>query len=75
MDFLGTVILVIIGMVIAGNLHPEGVGLFLLLLMACPFLVGGLKLVIDDGGPLGVLFGLLLMLSGLALMGFFLKIL
>jgi CBS-domain-containing membrane protein len=71
MDFFGSVILVIIAMFVAGSLHPQGVGLVLALLIAGPFVFAGLKLMFDDGGPIGALLGLLLMLPGMALMVLF----
>jgi hypothetical protein len=69
MDFFGTVVLVIIAMFVAGSLHPQGVGIVLVVLIAAPLIVGGLKLLND--GPLGALLGLLLIVPAGALVVWF----
>ncbi|MCA1778098.1 MAG: hypothetical protein LC637_01570 [Xanthomonadaceae bacterium] len=76
MAFLGGVLLLLIAMTIAANMHPEGPALVILLFWACPALFGGLFMALNQrGGPAGRVWGALLLLLGIWLMSLFFRIL
>jgi len=76
MAFLGFVVLVLIAMTIAANMHPEGPALVILLIWACPALFGGLFMMLNqNANPASRVWGALLMLLGLWLMSLFFTIL
>jgi len=76
MAFLGGVVLLLIAMTIAANLHPEGPALIILLFWACPALFGGLIMLIGQDGGTGKRFGGLLVLAlGVGLIMLFLRLL
>lgn len=76
MAFLGLIVLLLIAMTIAANLHPEGSALVILLFWACLALFGGLFMMLNQKGfAISSIMGVLLLLLGLGLMLFFLQIL
>ncbi|MFU8833456.1 MAG: hypothetical protein ACNA7J_15055, partial [Wenzhouxiangella sp.] len=76
MAFAGTVVLLLIAVTIAANMHPEGPVLVILLFWACPTLLGGLAMMADKRSvPAIRVGGMLMLLLGLFLMSLFFRIL
>lgn len=76
MAFLGLVVLMLIAMTVAANMHPEGPALVILLFWACPALFGGLVMLLGQrASPAARVGGALLLLLGLWLMTLFFRIL
>ena len=76
MAFLGGVILLLIAMTIAANMHPEGPALVVLLFWACPALFGGLVMMIGQNSkPPARIGGALILLLGIWLISLLFKLL
>jgi len=76
MAFLGLVVLMLIAMTIAANMHPEGPALVILIFWACPALFGGLMMLLGKRASAAArVGGALLLLLGLWLMTLFFRIL
>lgn len=72
MAFLGGVVLLLIAMTIAANMHPEGPALVILLFWAFPALFGGLLMMLgQDNTPPARIGGALILLLGIWLMSLF----